>query len=175
MLIYLIGYMGSGKTTISRMLARRMRMEFADMDAEIVGAAGKSVGEIFAEKGEEEFRRLENKALAKVAKCENAVIATGGGTPCFFDNMEVMNATGLTIYLKMSPEKLATRLERSKNKRPLIMNKDQKELVGFIAENLEKREPFYSKAKLIIDGDRASDQYIAEHIGIYLDNYEKGR
>lgn len=87
-----------------------------------------------------------------MTKAENTVVATGGGVPCFFDNMSLMNAAGITIYFKLSPEKLAARLEYGKNKRPLLRGKSQEELVAFIRENLEQREPFYAQARLIVEG-----------------------
>lgn len=168
MLVYLVGYMGCGKSTIGRKLARRMEMDFIDMDSEITRVTGKTVGEVFAELGEDGFRLLEKDVLKDISGKEDAIVATGGGAPCFFDNMDVMNRSGLTIYFKMGPEKLAARLEYCKDKRPLIRDKSQEELVGFIAANLEKREPFYMRAKLIIDGDKVSDEYIANHIAMYI-------
>ena len=111
MLIFLIGYMGSGKTTIGRGLARRLGLRFIDMDTEVEQRTGMSVTDYFAARGEEAFRGEEREVLRCLTNEQDAVVATGGGVPCFFDNMEVMNASGLTIYLKMGPEKLAARLE----------------------------------------------------------------
>ena len=105
-----------------------------------------------------------------MTQAENTVVATGGGVPCFFDNMSLMNAAGITIYFKLSPEKLAARLEYGKNKRPLLRGKSQEELVAFIRENLEQREPFYAQARLIVEGDRLSDEYMARHVMLYVEN-----
>lgn len=174
MRIFLIGYMGCGKSSIGRALAQRLGVPFFDTDTAIEQRCGASVSAIFAERGEAAFRALESDALAQAAGLDQAVVATGGGAPCFGDNLERMNAAGLTVYFKMSPEKLASRLYRGKHKRPLIADKSDAELLAFIALNLEKREPCYSGAKLIIQCDGVSDQYIAEHVINYLENYKKG-
>lgn len=165
MKIFLTGYMGSGKSTVGRMLARKLNFRFVDTDTEIEQRSGMTVGELFSVRGEAEFRQLEQDVLAEiVARTENLVVATGGGMPCFFDNMEVMNRSGLTVYLKMSPEKLAARLEHGKSKRPLLRDKSQEELTEFIRENIARREPCYNRAGIIIDGERVSDQSIAGYV-----------
>lgn len=152
--IFLIGYMGSGKTTIGKLLARKLNYSFVDMDTQIEKKQFKTVSQIFAEKGEEEFRRLEQKCLHEIAEFDKVIIATGGGAPCFFDNMEYMNSHGLTIYLKLSPTELAQRLELiGGNKRPLLANRRGQELGLFIAEGLAKREPFYNKANYSLSGE----------------------
>jgi shikimate kinase len=151
--IFLIGYMGSGKTTIGKMLAARLGYSFVDMDAHIEESQFKSVSQIFTEIGEAEFRKLEQKCLHEVAEFHHAVISTGGGAPCFFDNMEFMNSNGYTVYLKLTPAELAARLQFSKaNKRPLIANKKGEELLDFIADGLAKRETYYNQAALHING-----------------------
>jgi len=152
--IFLIGYMGSGKTTIGKMLAARLNYSFVDMDAHIEEKQFKSVSRIFAEKGEDEFRKVEKNCLHEVGEFENVIISTGGGAPCFFDNMEYMKQQGLTIYLKLTPEELRDRLESSKaNKRPLLAERKGEELLRFIAEGLNKREPFYSQAEIVVSND----------------------
>lgn len=175
MLIFLIGYMGSGKTTIGRGLARRLGLRFIDMDAEVESRAGMSVSEIFAAQGEAEFRRQEQTVLQALAEEKDAVVATGGGTPCFFDNMEVMNAAGLTIYLKMGPEKLVSRLTNGIAKRPLLRDKTPEQLLDFIAGNLESREPFYGRAKIVMACDTMSDEYIAGHVAMYVEHHKERR
>jgi Shikimate kinase len=151
--IFLIGYMGSGKTTIGKLLANKMGYNFVDMDAHIEEKHFKTITQIFAEKGEDEFRRLEQKSLHEVAEFENVIIATGGGAPCFFDNMEYMNSHGLTIYLKLTPNELAERLELiGTSKRPLLAGKNSVELREFIAAGLAKREPYYEKAAYSLSG-----------------------
>lgn len=171
MIIFLVGYMGCGKSTIGRALARRLKMDFLDMDPLIEQHCGKSIRDIFAAEGEEGFRLHEKEVLAEVVTGQqNCIVATGGGAPCFFDNMDVMNRSGITVYFQMSPEKLAGRLEHGKAKRPLLQNKSQEELIDFIRTNVEKREKYYSQAKLIIQCDGVSDEYIADHIIHYVEH-----
>lgn len=149
--IFLIGYMGAGKTTAGRELARVLNLEFVDLDHFIQARYQKTVNELFQEVGESEFRNIERKILQEVGDFENVVISTGGGTPCFFDNMEFMNDAGRTVYLKASPEALSARLNSCKEKRPLIKDKNEEELYTFVVESLCKREPFYSKAHTIFE------------------------
>jgi shikimate kinase len=147
MRIYLTGYMGCGKSTLGRKLARHAGLQFIDMDHYIEERNCKTVPQIFAEEGESEFRLKERKALEELSEFTNVVVATGGGAPCFFDNMEVMNRTGKTIFLNIKPKILAARLLQSKTERPLIKGKSKEELIRFIAETLEKRKEFYLKAQ----------------------------
>jgi shikimate kinase len=120
----------------------------------------KSVSEIFAERGEEGFRKIEYNMLHEVAEFENVIISCGGGTPCFFDNMDYLNQQGQVVYLKASPEVLYKHLQMAKVERPLLKGKSSEELIAFIREQLDKREPFYSKAKYTLDVS-------------LMDNYEK--
>ncbi|MDD3910421.1 MAG: shikimate kinase, partial [Proteiniphilum sp.] len=138
--IFIIGYMGSGKTTVGKRLARSLSLSFIDLDAFIENKYRKSVSDIFTEKGEEQFRKIENRALIEVANIEDVVISTGGGTPCFFDNMDVMNKAGTTVYIQADPEELAARLLASKTVRPLIAGKPREEIIPFITEHLAQRE-----------------------------------
>lgn len=152
--IFIIGYMGSGKTTIGKRLARLLSLSFVDLDAYIENKYRKTVPALFAEKGEEGFRKIENQSLREVAEFEDVVISTGGGTPCFFDNMEIMNRAGLTIYLEAHPEDLADHLLVSKTVRPLITGKSREELIPFITEHLARRECHYRKAQIVYPIDR---------------------
>ena len=152
--IFLIGYMGSGKTTVGQLLATQLGYSFIDMDNHIEGKLFKSVSQIFAELGEDQFRLLEKQCLHEVAEFDQVVISTGGGVPCFFDNMKYMNKQGVTVYLKLSSADLAERLEQSHaNKRPLLANRKGEELLHFISEELVKREPFYSQAAFSVSGE----------------------
>jgi len=152
--IFLIGYMGSGKTTVGKLLAARLGYSFIDMDVHIEEKLFKSVSQIFAEFGEDKFRLLEQQSLHEVADFDHVVISTGGGAPCFFDNMDYMNERGMTVYLKLSPEELAERLESSHaNKRPLLAERKGEKLKQFISEALAKREPFYSQAAYSVSGE----------------------
>ncbi len=143
--------MGVGKTTAGRELARVMNLEFIDLDHFIQNRYSKTISQMFEDEGEEKFREIENKILKEVAQFEDVVISTGGGAPCFFDNIDVMNTSGITIYLKASPELLSARLNTCKEKRPLIKDKNEEELLAFVAYNLEKREPFYSQAQITFE------------------------
>lgn len=160
--VYLIGYMGCGKSTIGRFVAQQTALNLIDLDGFIEEKYHKTIADIFAEKGQDGFREIERKALLEVSEFENVIIATGGGAPCFFDNMEVMNRTGLTIYIQMSADQLASHLELSKpGKRPLIAGKTGAELRAFIQEGLNLREPFYTKASQIVQG---SDEEIFDRV-----------
>ena len=150
--IFLIGYMGAGKTTVGKVLSRQLGLSFIDLDHYIEGYH-KTVGQLFAEKGEDAFRDIERRMLREVAAFEDVLVSTGGGAPCFFDNMEFMNGAGQTVYLKVSVEELAKRLELCKSTRPILKGRSGDELKAFIAESLEKREPFYSKASIVFDAE----------------------
>ena len=149
--IIIIGYMGAGKTTVGKALGKELGIPFYDLDWYIENRMRKTVKQIFDERGEEGFRRIEHNMLHEVAEFENVIISCGGGTPCFFDNMEYMNSLADTIYLKATPEVLAMHLRMGKGKRPLLEGKSPEELITFIREQLEKREPFYSKARHVLD------------------------
>ncbi|MHB9055550.1 MAG: shikimate kinase [Paludibacteraceae bacterium] len=166
MRIFLIGYMGSGKTTIGQIVATNLNLNFMDMDAHIENKEHKTVAQIFSELGEEKFRELEHKCLLEVAEYENVIISTGGGAPCFFDNMVIMNTKGDTIYIHLTPKELANRLKTTTiHKRPLLAKYQGNDLEAFIASNLEKRESFYNQAKLKVNG---TDEEIIDKITNYL-------
>ena len=149
--IILIGYMGAGKTTLGKLLAKKMGLEFIDLDWYIENRFRTTVSQLFATRGEEGFRTIERNMLHEVAEFENVLIASGGGAPCFFDNMDYMNTQATTIYLKSTPEILRVHLRMSKQQRPLIAQKNDEELDAFIRESLNKREPYYSQAKIAFD------------------------
>ncbi|NQU51724.1 MAG: shikimate kinase [Bacteroidetes bacterium] len=150
MRIFLIGYMGSGKSHLGWKLSNFLGVQFVDMDNYIEERNCKTIPQIFAEEGEAEFRKKERKALEELSEFTNIVIATGGGAPCFFDNIDLMNEAGKTIYLNIDPKILADRLMKSKTERPLIKGKSKTELVSFIDETLKKRNEFYKQAKFQI-------------------------
>ncbi len=163
--IFLIGYMGSGKSTAGKKLAAKLQVDFVDLDKFIETESGQPITAIFAEKGENEFRALENNALKKlVNESHDRVIACGGGTPCYYGNMELMNNHGITIYLKMSADALASRLVNAKDKRPLLENKTEEELRNFITEHLEKREDIYHQAQYIIKGKNLDVDEMVEFV-----------
>jgi shikimate kinase len=150
--IFLIGFMGSGKSTVGRRLASQLKWSFIDLDEKIEKMEGMKIPDIFSLMGEPYFRQLETKALKALKSETDTVISTGGGTPCFADNMDFMMSSGLTIYLKMTPASLRRRLARSSEGRPLLNNIDRKGLGAYIATKLAEREKWYSRAELIIDG-----------------------
>ena len=162
MKIYLIGFMGCGKSTIGKLLARKLKLRFIDLDALIQERTYSTIPELFEKKGEAGFREQEKLALHQAIEMPDSVIATGGGAPCFFDNMERMNADGKTVYLKLSPTELAKRLANSKTVRPLIAGKSGEELETFIAEKLAERESWYSQAQFTVAPSRNEVDELAE-------------
>jgi shikimate kinase len=155
--IILIGYMGAGKTTIGKALAQELGITFYDLDWYISNRMRKTIAQIFEERGEDGFRQIERNMLHEVAEFEDVVISCGGGTPCFFDNIDYMNQQAPVVYLKAKPEVLYKHLAMSKNDRPLLRGKSQEELITFIREQLEKREPFYTKATYSLDVSMMDD------------------
>lgn len=147
MRIYLIGYMGCGKSTLGRRLSEHLNLQFVDMDHYIEERNLKTIPQIFEQEGETEFRNKERRALEELSEFTDIVIATGGGAPCFFDNIGLMNRSGKTVYLNIDPVILADRLLKSKTERPLIKGKSREELVAFIDETLKKRNEFYKQAR----------------------------
>ena len=144
--IILVGYMGSGKTTVGKALAEALGLSFYDLDWCVESRYHRTVPQLFAERGEEGFRELERRLLHEVAEFEDIVLACGGGTPCFFDNMDFITSQAQTVYLKATPETLAMHLRMGKVERPLIKGKTHEQLTDYIRESLAQREPFYSRA-----------------------------
>ncbi len=151
MKIFLCGYMGSGKTTIGKKLALKLGYPFFDLDHYLSEKYKQSISNLFKSIGESQFRIRESEALKETENMQNTVISTGGGTPCFFDNMDWMNQHGKTIYLKLDPKTLAQRVSAN-TERPLLAGLSGDDLLKFISEKLEEREHYYSKAQLIVDG-----------------------
>ena len=143
--------MGSGKTTVGKALAKEIGLPFYDLDWYIETRMRKKVSQIFAERGEEGFRQIERNMLHEVAEFEDVVISCGGGTPCFFDNMDYLNQQAQVVYLRCEPEVLRMHLLMGKGDRPLLKGKTPEELVGYIREQLEYREQFYTKARYTLD------------------------
>ncbi len=156
--IFLIGYMGCGKSTLGRTVSAMTGMQFIDLDTYIEGRYHMTVSDLFAERGESGFRELEKAMLHEVGEFENVLVACGGGTPCFFDNIEWMNAHGVTVFLDTSVDKLFSRLKRGKHKRPLIADKNDDELKEFIIKALEGRMIHYAKAKSIFKSDMLDNE-----------------
>lgn len=151
--VFLIGYMGVGKTTIGKLLSAELNVEFIDLDKYIENRYRKTIHELFDKKGEDGFRKIEREMLHEVATFQNVLISTGGGTPCFYDNMIYMNKMGVTVYVKASVEQLVSRLLASKNARPLIQNKSPYELKEFVTQHLAQRQTYYSQANIIYENE----------------------
>lgn len=151
-IIYIIGFMGSGKSTAGKKLASLLGWSFIDLDKNIEEHTGKTIPEIFSENGEDYFRKLEARQLRSLKSVTNTLISTGGGTPCYNANMDFMLKTGLTLYLKLTPAELKSRLSGSKGERPLIKDLDQENLLSFIVEKLADREVWYNRSEIIATG-----------------------
>ncbi|MDR1675238.1 MAG: shikimate kinase [Tannerella sp.] len=147
--IFLTGYMGAGKTTLGKALAKQMNFSFTDLDQFIEGRYRQTIRQIFEEKGEDGFREIERKALREVGEFEHAVISTGGGTPCFHGNMAFMNATGTTVYLKLSVDELMKRTEPCRDTHPLLKNRSGEELKQFVETSLSERSRYYEQADIV--------------------------
>lgn len=168
MIIYLIGYMGSGKSTLGKLLSNALGYGFMDLDAAIESKEGRSIAAIFDENGEGYFRKVETEMVKATSALSDTVVSTGGGSPCFADNMQAMNDSGITVYLKHDPRQLAKRLIPGKAKRPKIAHLSDEELVDHIRKHLGQREPFYNQAKLIVENtSRNSVDELVEKIMKY--------
>ncbi|MCB0516192.1 MAG: shikimate kinase [Chitinophagales bacterium] len=174
--IFLVGFMGAGKTTVGKQLAKRIGYEFIDLDDYIESKLGKSIKSLVKQYGETKFRALESDALKDMKLFEKVVISTGGGTPCFFDNMHWINQHGWSIYLELPSDILYGRLKNQKDSRPLIADLDKDELQLFLEDTLTKRIPFYEQAELTIPQNQRNARelaiVIAERFHEYTENQE---
>lgn len=162
MRIFLIGFMGSGKSTLGKKLALKLGYQFLDMDKVVESNIHMSIAEHFEKFGEDSFRRAESKVLKSTKLPEDCVIATGGGSPCFFDNLEWMNANGTTIYLALPAKALAKRLESATGQRPVLQNLKGEALEQFISEKLESRDKFYIQADIILSDQNQTAEKLIE-------------
>lgn len=157
--MFLIGYMGVGKSTLGKKLALRLGMDFFDSDHFIEKQVGMTVADYFARFGEEQFRKLEHEFILQLED-RRCVVATGGGLPCFHNNMQLMNERGITLYLQRPPKELFQRLRNAKKERPLLAGLSDEDLLGFINDQLKDREYFYLKAKLIVPREDQNVDFI---------------
>jgi shikimate kinase len=148
--VFLLGFMGSGKTHWGKRWAAANQLTFMDLDDVIEARAGKPITEIFETSGEAFFRTLEAEALRDCAAIRGSIIACGGGTPCFFDNMDWMNSKGITIYISAGEPEILQRLLAGQHKRPLLKSLDHQSLSAYIHNKLNEREPWYSRAHLTV-------------------------
>lgn len=172
MKIFIIGYMASGKTTFGKALADKLGTPFIDLDNFIEGKTAKKISEIFETEGEEAFREIEKEMLQKAMEEPDAVIACGGGTPCFFDNMKLMNDNGVTIFLETSTPVLIARLVEENEARPLVSGKSNEEIRQKVLSQLCERLPHYMEAKLKWHGDDLnSEEEIKANVENFVESY----
>jgi shikimate kinase len=159
--VFLIGFMGSGKTYWGKIWAQQKGLAFYDLDEVIEKEQGKTISVIFEKHGEDHFRKIEASALRYFAETENCIIACGGGTACFNENMQWMNENGTTVYLSATPPYILSRVKEEKDKRPLINKLNEAELLFFIEQKLKEREPFYNQAKIILPVTELNDDSLS--------------
>lgn len=165
MKVFLIGFMASGKTTVGKELAHALGYQFLDLDQYIETKHGRTIKQIFETKGEEHFRLIENEALKEVCSFNgDFVISSGGGTSCFFNNIDYMNRNGITVYLRLEVATLVARLVESKIDRPLLWGKTREELSDYIIRVLDERKKYYEKAQVIVDADSLNPYDLAKMI-----------
>lgn len=167
MLFFLNGFMGSGKSHWGKIWADMYKLDFIDLDEVIQMAEGGSVVDIFETKGEDYFRTVEAATLRRMATVKNSIIACGGGTPCFYENMQWMNEQGITVYLSATPEEILRRLIKGQQQRPLIKKLSQAELLFFIEQKLKEREPFYTRCNIILTSVEITELTFEEKILTY--------
>lgn len=165
MILFLVGYAGSGKSTIARRLSRRLGLRTIDTDKVVEEQVGASVADIFLYEGEEYFRESERAVVETLGHDESLIVATGGGLPTWSDNMALLNRMGLTIYLRREPEQILSRLSAyGREKRPMFRGKSDEELLRFMREQLAQRDVYYTQAKLTVDCAKLSDDDVVEYI-----------
>jgi shikimate kinase len=167
MLIYLVGLPGSGKSTIGKQLAEMMQYEFHDLDEAICQLEDATIEKIFEKKGENYFRLLERELLEKTFEMKNTIVSTGGGVPCFFDNMTQMNKHGVTIYINPSLDELSTRImAQGLENRPMFKNKSIKQILEFLELKTKERKPFYEQARFVFNSNRLSAKEVYKKLSI---------
>lgn len=166
MILFLVGYAGSGKSSLAKRLSRKLGIKQLDTDKLVEEREGASVADIFFYQGEEYFRCAERDVVEELVNSKyEGIIATGGGLPTWSDNMERMNEWGYTVYLRRSPEQILSRLsDYGREKRPMFRGKSDEELLNFMHEHLAQREPYYAQAKMVVDCDTMSDDDVVSYI-----------
>jgi shikimate kinase len=164
MRIYLLGYMGCGKSTFGPKLSMALQIPFHDLDDVFEERYKISINNFFIKYGEEYFRKIESALLRELSIQDDYILATGGGTPCFNENMEFMRSHGITVYMQLSPDELSQRLKASPKKRPVLRNFKQDNFMNHLNEHLKERGKFYRQSQLIVDGKNPDPEEIAETI-----------
>ena len=166
MIIFLVGYAGSGKSSLGKRLARRLGVRFVDTDKQVELQEGASIADIFHYEGEEYFRIAERRAVEALANDGvDMVIATGGGLPTWRDNMDWLLRSGMTVYLRRTPEQILSRLsDYGREKRPIFRGKSDEELLQFMHEQMALREPYYAKSHIDVDCTIMSDEDVVEYL-----------
>ena len=165
--IYIVGYMGAGKTTAAKRLAHRLGWEVADTDALFEEKYRISVDDFFQKYDEPLYRKLESEILKSTESLEKTVISTGGGTACYFDNMDWMNLHGLTVFMRISPAAAVDRVLHSRHKRPLARGKSEEELMEFVSRHYAARMPYYEKARITVKSEDLDLDALLERIKLY--------
>lgn len=165
-MLILVGYAGSGKSSLAKRLSKALGVGYVDTDTLVEQSVGATIADIFHYEGEEYFRRAERGVLESlVAEGYNGIVATGGGLPTWRDNMERLNGMGTTIYLQRSPEQILSRLSAyGREKRPMFRGKSDEELLQFMREHIAEREPYYAKANVVVDCNTMSDEAVVNYI-----------
>lgn len=166
-MIFLNGFMGCGKSHWGKAWAANYKLGFIDLDEAIEIKERKPVTEIFETRGEDYFRSVETEMLKSLSSIDNTIVACGGGTPCFHDNMQWMNEHGVTVYLSASPEEILRRLLKGQQQRPLIKKLNQAELLFFIQKKLKEREPYYKQANVILESSAITANTFEEKVLSY--------
>ena len=164
--IFLIGFMGSGKSHWGKIWAEANQLTFIDLDEMIENKEGSSIASIFETHGEDHFRRVEAEALRSCADLQNTIVACGGGTPCFHENMRWMNDHGLTIYIASTAEEILQRVLNEKEKRPLLKKLNEQELLLFINQKVKERAPFYELANVTVQSGLLDERSLPSIISI---------
>jgi shikimate kinase len=162
MRVFLIGFMGAGKSHWGKIWAEKSGMTFFDLDEIIVAKEQMTIDEIFDKKGEDYFRQIESASLQSTLDYDNCIVACGGGTPCFFDNMKWMNENGLTVFIKAKPHTLLQNMTHEMKKRPLFNKINQAEILTFIEQKLKERNEFYTVSKITLSIEELNDSTITD-------------
>lgn len=162
MRVFLVGFMGSGKSYWGRRWAEQMGFDFIDLDEVIEARLGKTVSDIFEQEGEEHFRQTESDELRLLSGRENIIISCGGGTPCFHENMDWMNASGITVYLSSTPKILFDNIMQDSVRRPLVKDVNDAEILYFVEKKLKERAPFYEKATITLPATALNDKSLEQ-------------